>query len=367
MQQDTIIESQSEENEKVDKIENQLEAVAPVKKSREFWLDFMKGILTISMILVHIYQFFTYNNFVLFQINDYINLTTFSAFMFCFGYASFLAYANNPNAEKRMFVGMIKSIIAFYVSSVAYYFFFAKVRDFRLYLKIFLFLDATGYSEFLLSFVLIYVVEIFLFKWILKLLDNKLKFFLVIAISLIMTETIRSEASNFPIISALIGGRNNVSFPIFQYSIYFLMGLYLAKNKINFNVFLLIFSIIGSSIFIYYRVKYNLLPNRFPPSLYWIIGGLFFVYAYYLLFKRLVKKNNFICFFGRNSLFFLVSSNVIIFIAVAIMRNYGINNYPIIWLSLVALCIGIPTIILLIYQGIKKSIKSFKEQLKSDE
>lgn len=367
MKQDTRLDIETTETavmpEAVEILENEkLEKIAPSKKSREFWLDFMKGILTISMILAHIYQFFTYNP-KLFNLNDYINLTTFSAFMFCFGYASFLAYADNPNAEKRMLIGMIKSIIAFYVSSIAYYIFIAKVKDFRFYLNILLFLDAPGYSEFLLSFVLIYVVEIFLFKWILAISESKIKFFLLIAISLIMTEMYRSEASNFPIISALIGGRNNVSFPILQYSVYFLMGLYIAKNKIYFNKFILIFSFIGSSIFIYYRFKYNLLPLRFPPTLYWIIGGMFFVYAYYLLCK-LIKKNNFICFFGKNSLFFLVVSNVIIFITCYFRDNLNITNYPLLWLILATLCLGIPTIILLIYNSIKKAILNFKELIK---
>ena len=65
------------------------------------------------------------------------------------------------------------------------------------------------------------------------------------------------------------------------------------------------------------------MPERFPPSLLYITGGAFFVYAYYLLFSMLsgntgknrillgVKK--YLKHTGSNSLFYLLMSNVFIF------------------------------------------------------
>lgn len=52
-------------------------------------IDIMKGILTIMMISCHLlYQ--TVQNPGLF--NEYVNLTTFSGFLFCFGFVAYVAY-----------------------------------------------------------------------------------------------------------------------------------------------------------------------------------------------------------------------------------------------------------------------------------
>lgn len=64
------------------------------KSKRDNKIDVLKGILTVLMIVAHIFQFFS-TNLLLDKFGKYVNLTTFSGFMFCFGYVCYIAYADS--------------------------------------------------------------------------------------------------------------------------------------------------------------------------------------------------------------------------------------------------------------------------------
>lgn len=64
-----------------------------VKKERNQEIDIMKGLLTLAMILCHCLQFFGKEDAGIEKILvNVINLTTFSGFLFCFGFVCCLAY-----------------------------------------------------------------------------------------------------------------------------------------------------------------------------------------------------------------------------------------------------------------------------------
>ena len=63
-----------------------------VKKERNQEIDIMKGLLTLAMILCHCLQFFGKEDAGIEKILvNVINLTTFSGFLFCFGFVCCLA------------------------------------------------------------------------------------------------------------------------------------------------------------------------------------------------------------------------------------------------------------------------------------
>ena len=83
----------------------------------------LKGILTITMILCHSIQFFGVEDDPVqgFLVNV-INLTTFSGFVFCFGYVGEMAYFQKGWMEGACKMGknMLRILIAFYLSGIAY-------------------------------------------------------------------------------------------------------------------------------------------------------------------------------------------------------------------------------------------------------
>ncbi len=63
-----------------------------IMRNRDTSIDTMKSILIIFMILAHIIQFFPVWWWKTEHISNYVNLTTFSGFMFTFGYVCYKAY-----------------------------------------------------------------------------------------------------------------------------------------------------------------------------------------------------------------------------------------------------------------------------------
>lgn len=295
---------------------------------RDFSIDGMKGTLVILMILGHIVQFFPggkYENI----ISYYVNLTTFSGFMFTFGYVSYNAYLSsnisNFILRKKLTKNFFKTLIAFYISGISYTFLLQGLLTPDTILDIIILKRIPGYSEFLLSFSLIYIL-IYILKPLLKnatgLLIGIFSLF-----SLLMTY-INYESIKIPLLGTLIGTTAFCCFPVIQYSSYFFAGMYLASRQKIYSIFLLVSSIIGTTIFMVYSKYYGNLPQRFPPSATWIIGGYFFIYFYFIVWKKYqiyLAKLPMLCNIGQNTLLYLVFSNIILF---TIYRTniYNVNN-----------------------------------------
>lgn len=82
---------------------------------RDSSLDIFKGFLIIGMIFAHIIQFFSNWSFFLdYYISMYINIITFSGFMFSFGYVSQIAYLKKEfkDVYKNMLMGSLKALVA---------------------------------------------------------------------------------------------------------------------------------------------------------------------------------------------------------------------------------------------------------------
>ena len=308
-------------------------------KKRKESIDLLKGILTISMIIAHIIQFFPINIITKF-ISNYINLTTFSGFMFAFGYTSYKKEKHKFN--KKQLKKFAKILIIYYISSIFYTILISKNINTKVLLQILLLQKIVKYNEFLLSFAFLYLIKILLNNK-LNNLNNKNIIFLII-LSL-LSKNINYNYIKSPLIGIFIGTTSFYCFPIIQYSSYFLIGKYLEKNKIIFNKTIYLLSLFRTLTFIIYYIINLKLPSRFPPSIYWIIGGAYFIYIYYITLEKI--KPNFISTIikkiGTNTLSYLLYSNIVIFFTHYIIHKYNIHyNNNILYLLLLFLCISIP-------------------------
>lgn len=300
-------------------------------KQRDRSIDLMKSILTIQMIIAHIIFFFKKNG-TMSSFGTYTNLIAFSGFMFTFGYVCNKAYISkySPNLKKRLLKRFILTIIAYYISGISYTILISRTFNLETLIKIIFFQEIPKYSEFLLSFAFMYPL-IYIFNKTFKKLKDK--YYLILSFISVSLTLLNYHFVKIPLIGIFIGTTSFASFPIIQYSSYFLAGEYLAsKNKILDKNILLISSI-GFILFITYLLTFKHLPERFPPSMFWIVGGYFFVYTYFILSKCLIKyinKCKYLLSIGANSLSYLVISNIVIFTSFNILSRLKTYNLLII-------------------------------------
>lgn len=294
----------------------------PIRKRRERSIDYFKGLLVIGMIYTHVMQFFSDETIFpsVFYSNQFFNLITFSGFVFCFGYVSQLAYYRKPFKQvyKRMILNGLKTLVAFYISGVAFCVYVDGLPlNLNTILPIIILEVIPGWSEFLVSFSLFTLLGLVLFNVISWLTDRPTLFW-VVCLSLLATTFIDYSAITISQLGLLIGTSMFPTFPVIQYLPYYLIGIYFAKHRIDFHRKYLLASIVGTAIFVCYLFihEFKHLPERFPPSLYWIIGATFILYIYYI-FSKLLDRIGFdlrlLSMIGENVLFYLLLSNILIF------------------------------------------------------
>ena len=283
-------------------------------------IDIFKGFLTVQMIFAHCIQFYTdlEKNTVALHLSEYINLTTFSGFLFCFGYASYLAYFRKERREasRRLLGNAGKMLTAYYISCFCYAIFVEKLplradkAGELLTLK-----RLAGWSEFLFSFALVMIMELLLFP----LFTEKKKWGIptVMAAAVFVCFLPHREVGS--VVGSLIGGYGGTFFPVIPYSVYLAAGVWFARKKTGFRKSIFAVALAGTA---WHVIDYIWIsgrqPSRFPLSFSYLVGAAFFLYLYYLLAVALEEKTDVLfvrCFInaGRNSLFYLLVSNLIIF------------------------------------------------------
>ncbi|MNU69382.1 hypothetical protein D3C71_587650 [compost metagenome] len=288
--------------------------------SRERSIDLFKGLLVIGMVYCHTLQFFSDPQ--IYPASTYwidvINLITFSGFVFSFGYVSQLAYYTKPflRAAPRMLIAALKTLIAFYISGVA----FRIIHDGQLLSwenirAILLLEDIPGWSEFLISFTYLMILGLVLFVPLRWLSDRKGLAFVITGI-LLLTTLFPYERVHSSQLGLMFGSYNFATFPPVQYFAYYLLGILFAKYRIHFDWRVFIGAALASAIFLWKLRSEGELPQRFPPSVYWIVGPALLLYGYYLLarvMERWVKPFAIVESMGRNVLLYLVITNLLIF------------------------------------------------------
>jgi hypothetical protein len=273
------------------------------------------------MVYTHVLQFFSDASIFpsVHFITQFFNLITFSGFVFCFGYVNQLAYYSKPFSlsYKKMLITGLKTLIAFYISGVAFQLYVGNLSiSTETIMPIILLQVIPGWSEFLVSFTLIIFIGLVLFpffSWI----GNQPVIIWGTSILLLATTWIDYHQVPSPYLGLLIGTDRFPTFPVIQYLPYYLIGMFFARYQIRFKWKYLLTSTLGTCLFISYLVvNGGELPGRFPPSVYWIVGPSFFLYIYYVMTKLLDKwqrGGGILRIMGENVLFYLLISNVFIF------------------------------------------------------
>lgn len=320
-------------------------------------IDLLKGFLVLSMILAHCIQFFGEEEKGLQKfIVDYVNLTTFSGFLFAYGFVCYCAYftKNFKDVRRKMLQNAGRTLAAFYLSSIA----FLTLAENKVF-KTDILRDVItirlfgGWSEFLVSFTGVMLMAMLLFPLYKKLNSIGLA---VIAAVCLMTCFVPYEKITVPWLALFLGSRHYVTFPVIQYSVYFAAGVIVGKYGWKYHRYLLSGSLVFSLPTIIYILHMSKMPERFPPSLLYITGGAFFLYTYYLLFSMLSKntcKNRILLGVkkylkqtGSNSLFYLLMSNVFIFGFKGASFHYKDIRYALIFYLVLLLVIHYLTLLI---------------------
>lgn len=310
---------------------------------RDRSMDLMKCVLVLGMIIAHVIQFFSESNFIANGFSIYINMITFSGFLFCFGYVCNIAYLkkNKKHVKVSLIKNSIKMILAFYLSAMCYEI-CLNGFDFKVisFLKILLLWRISGYSEFLLSFALINIFTYVFFNQIKYIVKSK--YILFVALISLGFTFIPYELIKINQLGLIIGSTKFASFPIIQYLLFYLLGIYFQQNNIGFRMNYLLISIASSSLFVMYFMIFKRLPSRFPPSIVWILSPMIYLYLYYLICKKITQKYDTyksINIIGENTLFFLLSSNIIIFVTKNILKDIKFNLIECIIFSMIIIII----------------------------
>lgn len=316
-------------------------------KTRNREIDIMKGLLTLAMILCHCIQFFGDESMGLQKhLVNLINLTTFSGFLFCFGYVSELAYYRKSFGEAFRKAGknVVRMILAFYISGLAYVALSERRTLVRERVTDVLFLKAyPGWSEFLASFAAVLLVGILLYS-VFQHINGKMVLFILV-ISLAACYLIPYDQIQNSWLALFVGSSYYITFPVLQYGVFFAAGVWFCKDEISWNKKTFISAVLLGIPFLVYYIMEGRLPGRFPPTSFFILGGILGVYLYRVLsiwLKNVAGKNKKIDTVilaienvGMNSMFYLIVSNILIFAVNGSNFIYRSPNYAYIFYVIV--------------------------------
>ncbi|MBI2729912.1 MAG: hypothetical protein HYX40_04030 [Sphingobacteriales bacterium] len=297
--------------------------------TRDTTINYFKALLILGMVFSHSLQVLSAKTGCAFYFCTYINLITLPGFLFSFGYIYQYIYAGEKINFRFGFNKSKNILFGFYFSAITWK--VIAAHSFSLYSLpgILLLLSIPPYSEFLVTLFLAGAVFFVFKKQLTAIVNSSLKTFIAILLLLLLSLLpffIGSPAYHFNILEkqvttnfyfGIFFGSGGRYYPLISYFIYFIMGMWFQKNKIVFSRKLIAMAIGGTLVFFIYLWWFAKLPDRFPPSIPWLLGPLSFIYLYYLLSGKI--KNKFICSvlnpIGDNTLVYLLMSNLFIFSA----------------------------------------------------
>ncbi len=297
---------------------------------RKVSIEYLKAVLVSIMVVTHSYSFVgtiipgNRSSQVCYLISVLGTLIVFSGFIFCFGYASYHAYLSKSFAQVRqnLITTARNQLGSYYLSALLAVVLLpipgrtngvvllSDVRD------VLLFQYIAPYSEFMLAYFLLTLLMILLFRPLAALAQSAGAMLVVGVLSLIATVLIPYELYIDNPLGLLVGSRNYAAFPLVQYSIFFVAGVYFARFNIVWKWPVAVLAAAGTLFFVGLYAYTGHLPIRFPPSIAWICGSWGILYGLYLLLNWLTDRgfsSPLLLMMGSNTLLFLLLSNMILF------------------------------------------------------
>lgn len=138
--------------------------------------------------------------------------------------------------------------------------------------KLLLALQLPGYSEFLLSFALLYVLVWALHGALRRVVAHGWAVALAAAAGLALTWFPYSRV-HLPVLGALVGMQGASVFPLAQYAAYFLLGAWFSGRTARFSAPVAMCAALGTAAFyVFYAVRGEY-PARFPPTALWVAAA----------------------------------------------------------------------------------------------
>lgn len=276
-------------------------------------LDLFKAMLVVGMVAIHVFQLLGRSLPVWVNpLSDAINLITFSGFLLALGIGVGLS-RDRPRGRAERLVPALLLLGACWLSSFA----FALLVD-RARLTPDLVVDVLslrrlfGWSEFLASFFMLYLLLALGRGWIVRMATDNLCFALSLALSFLST-WVRVDG-HIPLAATLVGTADFASFPILPYLPWFLLGIRIGRDGGQISPILWAVGFGCTGLFLLVLHQTGRLPDRFPPSALWVAGPALVLFLYWGLASRLTIPRV-ILGPGRHVLSFLLLSNLIIFAA----------------------------------------------------
>lgn len=310
---------------------------------RDRAIDYEKGVIVLLMVWDHVLAYFGNSGAHPEQsaIMMAICSMAFSTFVFAYGRSVFLAYYSRDfkTAAPRMLGSAARSYLAFCISGIANNV-LCQGKDFsrNVVKKVVLLKDIPSMSEFLVAFAILAVVALALYVPMKKLLEHRRAFCTAAALLLLSTFIPYDQIMNVRL-GLLIGSKRFYLFPVLQYFPLFMAGLYVGKYGMNKKLAWFGLATALTSVSTIYTAVHGQ-PERFPPTLLWIIMPSLGIVLLDRLAQQLsrwtdakpwaAKLMSPVENMGRNSLYYLVTSNLLLFAMVNMnqMSSYGVSVMP---------------------------------------
>jgi len=287
--------------------------------SRAPWLDLFKVLLVWGMVTAHVIQLLGFRlGPVADGFSTFINLLTFSGFMLAFGIGIGLSRRDGPRSWRTRAWPAVVILTCAWLSGLA----FALLVDRKpvspeLLADLLSFRVLFGYSEFLASFFVLYVLIALARPWFVRVAERPLA--LAVAIVLCLAATMLTTDQLIPLAGTIIGHRKYASFPLLPYLPWFLVGIRLGRRDGVVGPADAGLAVIASGYFAWswWRMGFYL-PERFPPSVAWVVGPALLLLVYLVVSRAVADWRNvprLLLAPGRHVLAALLLSNLIIFTA----------------------------------------------------
>jgi hypothetical protein len=279
-------------------------------------LDLLKTLLVCGMIGAHVIQLITLApKREALAFSDFVNLITFAGFMFAFGIG--LGLPRTGEGRRRTLVQhlwpAVLLLLATYVSSLAFVVLVdrGRVTPSLLY-ELFTLTRLFGWSEFLASFFVLYLLTATTRPLLLRIGQNP--WFLATAVAAGLASTLLVVDWRMPVIAAVVGTTRFPSFPLLAYLPWFFLGIWYGSHPLRWWHVAAAAAVTAG--FYYFTVTRGGFPERFPPTALWVAGPALFLLLYLGIARLIaarVKLPSALLLPGRHVLSFLVFSNLIIF------------------------------------------------------
>jgi hypothetical protein len=275
-------------------------------------LDLLKTLLVVAMVGAHVVQLITFRpkpEAAIFA--DYANIVSFSGFMFAFGIGLGLP---KPSGRTRSLLHRLRPVGLLLLAVYASSFGFALLVE-RKPLTPELILDVTtmrrlfGWSEFLASFFVLALVQVFARDGLLRIGRNP---WLLVGVSaLCLSSTFYVTGAIVPLLPTLVSHSGFANFPLLPYLPWFFVGIWYGSHRVRAWHFLPALAATGWIAWGLYQT--GALPQRFPPSIAYILGPAAILLAYLALSRFIsarIRLPDLLLTPGRHVLGFLVLSNL---------------------------------------------------------